>query len=136
MTMSLYNIWFDISKSLAEPPLTSCPVEHWMLKSVNVFLKQQEAMKIQIVKMDQTAIKQVTQIYQVFQNVISNLSNLSSSDNNMERRFLAQEREKNSLKRKGCQSCKSDDSAPKQAKRSIKENQTDPVTPSLCSWYL
>ena len=85
-------------------------------------------MKIQIVKMDQTAIKQVTQIYQVFQNVISNLSNLSSSDNNMERRFLAQEREKNSLKRKGCQSCKSDDSAPKQAKRSIKENQTDPVT--------
>ena len=94
MTMSLYNIWFDISKSLAEPPLTSCPVEHWMLKSGNVFLKQQEAMKIQIVKMDQTAIKQVTQIYQVFQNVISNLSNLSSSDNNMERRFLAQEREK------------------------------------------
>ena len=65
-----------------------------MLKSGNVFLKQQEAMKIQIVKMDQTAIKQVTQIYQVFQNVISNLSNLSSSDNNMERRFLAQEREK------------------------------------------
>ena len=55
-------------------------------------------------------------------------SQLSSRDNYMERRFLAQEREINTLRHKGCQFCKPADSAPKHAKRSFKYKQTVPVT--------
>ena len=53
-------------------------------------------------------------------------SQLSSRDNYMERRFLAQEREINTLQHKGWQFCKPADSAPKHAKRSFKNKQTIP----------
>ena len=45
-------------------------------------------------------------------------SKLSSRDLYMEQKFQAQEREINSLKRKGCQSCNVTTSTPKQARRS------------------
>ena len=54
-------IWIDKSKFSAKPPVTSCLVEHWeCCIGECIPLVAQDAMKKQIVKMDQTAIKQVT----------------------------------------------------------------------------
>ena len=50
-----------------------------------------------------------------------------SRDTYVEKRFKDQEREINSLKRKGCESCKATGSAPKLARRTEKAKQNAPV---------
>ena len=53
-----------------------------------------------------------------------------SRDSYIEKRFMDQERQINTLKRKGCETCKATGSAPKLARRTDKEKQTVPIIQS------
>ena len=70
MTMSLYNIWIDNSKFSAKPPVTICPVECWECLIGECIPLVQDAMKRQILKMDQTAISDLDLCQHIIKTVL------------------------------------------------------------------